>query len=57
MSEEWESMSCLRFQYETASLEALLAVHSRGSQVVVTDAPTDRSDLRRLNPPMICRPQ
>jgi hypothetical protein len=44
-------MSCLRFQYETASLEALLAVHSRGSQVVVSDAPTDRSDLRRLNPP------
>jgi hypothetical protein len=42
-------MSCLRFQYETASLEALLAVHSRGSQVVVSDAPTDRSDLRRLN--------
>jgi len=50
-------MNCLRFQYETASLEASLAVHSRGSQVVVTDAPTDRSDLRRLNPPMICRPQ
>jgi hypothetical protein len=48
-SEEWESMSCLRFQYETASLEALLAVHSRGSQVVVSDAPTDRSDLCRLN--------
>src|ERR1039457_5576224 len=44
-------MNCLRFQYETASLEALLAVHSRGSQVVVTDAPTDRGDLRRLNPP------
>jgi hypothetical protein len=44
-------MSCLRFQYETASLEALLAVHSRGSQVVVSDAPTDRSDLCRLNPP------
>ena len=44
-------MSCLRFQYETASLEALLAIHSRSSQVGVSDAPTDGSELGRLNPP------
>jgi hypothetical protein len=44
-------MNCLRFQYETASLEALLAVHSRSSQVGVSDAPTDGSELGRLNPP------
>ena len=42
-------MSCLRFQYETASLEALLAIHSRSSQVGVSDAPTDGSELGRLN--------
>ena len=44
-------MNCLRFQYETASLEALLGVHSRSSQVGVSDAPTDGRELRRLNPP------
>jgi hypothetical protein len=44
-------MNCLRFQYETASLEALLGVHTRSSQVGVSDAPTDGSELRRLNPP------
>jgi hypothetical protein len=44
-------MNCLRFQYETASLEALLAIHSRSSQVGVSDAPTDGSELGRLNPP------
>ena len=44
-------MNCLRFQYETASLEALLAVRSGSSQVGVSDAPADRSDLGRLNPP------
>ena len=44
-------MNCLRFQYETAFLEALLAVHSSGSQVGVSAPPADRSDLGRLNPP------
>jgi hypothetical protein len=42
-------MSCLRFQYETASLEALLAVRSGSSQVGVSDAPADRRDLCHLN--------
>jgi hypothetical protein len=44
-------MSCPRFQYETVSLEASLAVHSRSSQVGVSDAPTNGSELGRLNPP------
>jgi hypothetical protein len=43
-------MNCLRFQYAADSFEtSLAAVHSRSHRVAVSDAPTDRSDLRRLN--------
>jgi len=35
----------------TACVELSLAVHSKTSEIGVSDAPTDRSDLRRLNPP------
>ncbi len=43
-------MSCPRFQHETVSLEASLAVHSRSSRIGASDAPTDGSELGRLNP-------
>ena len=41
----------LRSRHTTASVEWSSAVHSKTSEIGVSDAPTDRSDLRRLNPP------
>jgi hypothetical protein len=35
----------------TAFVEWSSAVHNKTSEIGVSDAPTDRSDLRRLNPP------
>jgi hypothetical protein len=40
----------LRSRHTTAFVECSSAVHSKTSEVGVSDAPTDRSDLRRLNP-------
>jgi hypothetical protein len=39
----------LRSRHTTASVEWSSAVHSKTSEIGVSDAPTDRSDLRRLN--------
>jgi hypothetical protein len=39
-----------RSRHTTACVELSSAVHSKTSEVGVGDAPTDRSDLRRLNP-------
>jgi hypothetical protein len=38
-------------RHTTAFVEWSSAVHSKTSEIGVSDAPTDRSDLRRLNPP------
>jgi hypothetical protein len=40
----------LRSSGATAFVEWSSAVHNRTSEIGVSDAPTDRSDLRRLNP-------
>ncbi len=39
-----------RSRHTTACVELSSAVHSKTSEIGVSDAPTDRSDLRRLNP-------
>ena len=41
----------LQSRHTTAFVECSSAVRSQTSEIAVSDAPTDRSDLRRLNPP------
>ncbi len=42
---------CYRSRHTTACVELSSAVHSKTSEIRVSDAPTDGCDLRRLDPP------